>query len=123
MNTILYFQEKAEIRNNSAFKILIVPKNIQTKEDLFAAYRNGLNFPDYFGNNWDALYDCLIDLSWIDNNTIQIIHDDIPFEKNSNEQAIYLNVLLDVLSAWNDNPAHNIIIYFSESYRQTLEQH
>jgi RNAse (barnase) inhibitor barstar len=36
----------------------------QDKEDLFAALSIALRLPDWFGHNWDALADCLCDLSW-----------------------------------------------------------
>ena len=34
------------------------------KEDVFAALSIALRLPDWFGHNWDALADCLCDLSW-----------------------------------------------------------
>lgn len=34
------------------------------KDDLLAALAIALNLPDWFGHNWDALGDCLSDLSW-----------------------------------------------------------
>lgn len=34
------------------------------KDDLLAALAIALKLPDWFGNNWDALIDCLCDLSW-----------------------------------------------------------
>jgi RNAse (barnase) inhibitor barstar len=32
---------------------------------LFAQFAAALEFPDWFGHNWDALVDCLRDLSWL----------------------------------------------------------
>jgi hypothetical protein len=34
------------------------------KEALLARVAEALGFPDWFGGNWDALEDCLCDLSW-----------------------------------------------------------
>ncbi|NIJ13250.1 RNAse (barnase) inhibitor barstar [Saccharomonospora amisosensis] len=35
------------------------------KESTLDAIATVLSFPDYFGRNLDALYDCLTDLSWL----------------------------------------------------------
>ena len=35
------------------------------KQGVLAAVASGLRFPEYFGGNWDALDECLSDLSWI----------------------------------------------------------
>lgn len=34
------------------------------KEALLEAIGNALGFPEYYGANWDALEECLTDLSW-----------------------------------------------------------
>ena len=34
------------------------------KDDLLAALAVALKLPEWFGHNWDALIDCLCDLSW-----------------------------------------------------------
>jgi RNAse (barnase) inhibitor barstar len=39
---------------------------IQGKDGFLDAVADTLDFPDYFGSNWDALYDCLTDLSWLE---------------------------------------------------------
>ena len=39
-------------------------QGIGSKAELLSAFAHALSFPDWFGANWDALADCLSDLSW-----------------------------------------------------------
>jgi RNAse (barnase) inhibitor barstar len=39
-------------------------KKVTGKKGLLKKFSLALNFPDYFGMNWDALGDCLTDMSW-----------------------------------------------------------
>lgn len=43
--------------------VMIDLSEVQTKEALHAALKEGLSFPDYYGGNLDALHDCLTDVS------------------------------------------------------------
>jgi RNAse (barnase) inhibitor barstar len=36
-----------------------------TRAGFFRQMARALRFPDYFGHNWDAVYDCLTDLNWL----------------------------------------------------------
>lgn len=42
-------------------EIIIDCSSIRSKEDLHNLFRENLCFPDWYGNNLDALYDCLTD--------------------------------------------------------------
>ena len=44
-------------------EIIIDCSRIQTREDLHRIFRESLSFPAWYGNNLDALYDCLTDIS------------------------------------------------------------
>lgn len=35
------------------------------KEDMLTIIGRAMNFPEWYGHNWDALMDCLADLSWL----------------------------------------------------------
>ncbi|NMG76347.1 barstar family protein [Aromatoleum diolicum] len=39
--------------------------NCNDKADFLRRIAGALHFPDWFGHNWDALADCLRDLSWL----------------------------------------------------------
>jgi Barstar (barnase inhibitor) len=36
-----------------------------TEDAAFDEFARALEFPDYFGRNWDAVWDCLTDLDWL----------------------------------------------------------
>ena len=38
--------------------------NARNKDEMLDAIAGAMHFPDWFGHNWDALLDCLADLSW-----------------------------------------------------------
>jgi len=61
---------------------------------LFAEMSKALQFPEWFGQNWDALEDCLGDLSWreAEGHVLMVLdHDKISRDD--------LGVLLDVLAS------------------------
>ena len=39
-------------------------KGVTGKADFLKKVARALNFPEYFGMNWDALNDCLTDMAW-----------------------------------------------------------
>jgi RNAse (barnase) inhibitor barstar len=41
----------------------------RSKKALLDSIATALHFPDWFGNNWDSLNDCLTDLDWLPTKT------------------------------------------------------
>jgi hypothetical protein len=41
-------------------------KEMKTRQGLFDESSDVLEFPECFGNNWDALSDCVPELSWLE---------------------------------------------------------
>ena len=48
-------------------------KGIDNKAALLAAVAKGLKLPEHFGNNWDALADCLEDGDWLGSHGMVIV--------------------------------------------------
>lgn len=45
--------------------IAVSVANVKSDKDLFEVVASAMQFPDYFGNNWDALDECLSDMEWL----------------------------------------------------------
>lgn len=74
-----------------------VPAKVLHRLELFRCFAGQLKFPGYFGWNWDALDECLRDLSWRpDGCELEIRHVDIPFPPQSHLRRSYLQFLRDL---------------------------
>ena len=60
-------------------------KDVRRYEEIHEALKDGLAFPDYYGGNLDALWDCLTD--FIDNNDVIILKNYQFVEKAGEEYA------------------------------------
>lgn len=64
-----YFIDRAEGLDEAAARLGFACATIDLsgctgKAGVLARFAQALDFPDWFGGNWDALSDCLADLSW-----------------------------------------------------------
>ena len=90
-----------------------VPPGIRAKEALFAELAQGLHFPDYFGFNWDALWDCIRDLSWLPVGPIVLKHSDLPLAADPASLKTYLAILRDTAEKrWSGSREHDLIVFF-----------
>lgn len=99
--------------------IVRLPKGIATKNELLVLFYEKLKFPEQFGYNWDALFDCLRDLNWIDERLISIIHEDLPLI-DVNELRKYLALLADAIMSWKPGDQHQLEVVFQESLREKV---
>lgn len=110
-------------------------KKSKTAPDFFKEIGAALQFPYYFGENWDALDECITDLSWLDgeayllmvNQANLILQDATP-----KEFQILMEVLSDAHQTWltqpqivneNEHPtAFNILLGCTDEHRSALTQ-
>ncbi|HEU4322766.1 MAG TPA: barstar family protein [Roseiflexaceae bacterium] len=50
---------------------------IDDKASFLRACADAMQFPDYFGRNWDALEECLNDLSWVPADGYVLVYDQV----------------------------------------------
>jgi RNAse (barnase) inhibitor barstar len=68
------------------------------KDGLLAAIGEALHFPDYYGVNWDALEECLFDLSWWAGPVILLIEHSDALEGET--LATLIDIWTEASAAW-----------------------
>lgn len=87
---------------------------ITGKRELLDRFAAALAFPEWFGANWDALQDCLSDLSWRDGRGQLLVIDG--FEALQAASRDDCGVLLDVLAEsadhwlWQERPFFAVFV-------------
>ncbi|MCW2903157.1 MAG: hypothetical protein JWO67_5422 [Streptosporangiaceae bacterium] len=57
---------EAAVREAGFRLFWLAGQSVTDKDELLDLCSHGFEFPDWFGHNWDALGDCLTDLTWIE---------------------------------------------------------
>ena len=101
----------------------IISSGIKDENDLFDELQKKLQFPDYFGKNWNALTDCLRDFHWTEKTIMVIIHEDIPLMGKDRE--LYLDILYGCVRDWKnstrtDCTRRELIVVFPENARAVI---
>lgn len=81
----------------SAALVAEVPPGIRSTPTLLEELYQRLRFPDYFGSNWDALWECIRDLSWLPPGPVVLKHRDLPLAGDVASQKAYLSILSDTV--------------------------
>ncbi|MCA8955252.1 MAG: barstar family protein [Planctomycetes bacterium] len=99
---------------------VVVPPGIGDKQDLLTVLAKRLQLPEHFGHNWDALADCLSDLSWLPEGNIYLIHEDLPLAGDRDAAATYVDVLLDAQEDWQREGKARLTPVFPRRYRELV---
>jgi RNAse (barnase) inhibitor barstar len=87
-------------------------KNIARKEQLLNHVATALRFPGYFGENWDALEECLTDMEWIDAPGYLIYYDhfDALLANHPDQFATFLEICRDAVLSWKEDGTPMVIL-------------
>ena len=97
-----------------------LPRGLASEDAVLDALAESLQFPDYFGRNWNALDECLCDLEWLDGHQIVLVHRELP-ALALEPLHTYLSVLSDAVAFWQHDGARALTVVFPESARGELE--
>jgi len=94
----LFSADPAAFRAAGAL-VVRIPAKARGKEKLLSVLAAKLRFPSYFGHNWDALEECLRDLSWLgEPQRVVIVHEAFPFSAAGEALAIYQGILAEAVA-------------------------
>jgi RNAse (barnase) inhibitor barstar len=113
-------ENPTELRDTNAL-VAKIPSGIRSKEKLLAVFSDKLRFPKYFGWNWDALEECLRDLSWLPSNqSVAIVHADLPFGAGGVNRQVYLAVLQSAIDHWSKTGGHRLTVAMPAAVKDIL---
>ena len=107
-------------------RLVHIPKKLD-KNALLNYLAKALNFPTYFGENWDALYDCLSSMDWFSEPRVILVHDGLP-DLNSENLMTYLGILIEVKEFRKERCGEDLdtypelVVMFPHSDYETVRQ-
>ncbi|BAU10827.1 barnase inhibitor [Leptolyngbya sp. NIES-3755] len=80
-------------------------RKIATREDFLRESAEAMNFPTYFGKNWDAFDECIRDLSWVSAQKYILIYDrpDIFAKSQPDQWQIAQDILQSASQHWQES--------------------
>ena len=101
-------------------KMRVVPVRLVAARDKNAflnAIAKALQFPDYFGHNWDAFYDCLLDLKHGDGaGTLLVLREASGFARAEAEEfAAAVAALQDAADYWKGEHKALLVVFELEA--------
>jgi hypothetical protein len=106
----------AALESAACRKLRVVTVRLPAARDKNAflnAIAKALHFPDYFGHNWDAFYDCLLDLKHDDGaGTLLVLRNATGFARAEPEEfAAAMGALVDAADYWKgENKALLVVV-------------
>lgn len=78
-----------------------------------------LQFPDYFGENWDAFHDCINDLRWMPSQSLVlwVTKTDKLLSKNAKDLRILIEILIEKVNGTSlelTGPSLKVVFHFEE---------
>ena len=99
----------------------VVREGIVDKSRLFSQLVEVLRLPEHFGANWDALDECLRDLSWLAEHRVVLFHEALP-DLDEHGLTTYLEILRDAVLDWRGDANDELVVAFRPEARETIRR-
>ena len=103
------------VLESAAKEMRVVPVRlvaVRDKNAFLNALAKALQFPEYFGHNWDAFYDCLLDLEHGQNGTLLVLRDASGFARaEQDEFAAAVDTLADAADYWKGEGTALLVVF------------
>jgi RNAse (barnase) inhibitor barstar len=106
----------AELQKHSRAKSLtffhLEGKKIEKKDQFLNHAAVAMRFPDHFGKNWDAFYDCLTDMEWAESNgyVIYFDHTDGFAEHHESQLETVIELFQDAVDFWKGDGKSMLVL-------------
>jgi RNAse (barnase) inhibitor barstar len=98
---------------------VVIDERLSGTVGLLERFSQELHFPDYFGGNWNAFFDCLCDLSWLIQSEIVIVHLSLP-KLASDDMKLYLECLADAIERRAETKQPRLRVVFPADLRESV---
>ena len=107
MKYIRYTAPDIEIKKGSNKKIIILDgAEIPDLKTLYDTLINELEFPEYFGDNLDALYDMLTDLQWLSQHCFELLlynYEEFLRDEDIETKAEVISIMDETVECWKED--------------------
>lgn len=117
---MILINDMVNCRDTKKNRFHVLIPSVNSKQELFSELAEKLHFPDYFGYNWDALFEVLRDFYWINEKIIIIEHHDIS-RIPTVDLEIYLEIISDVRKFWEEDKGHEVFFLFSPTDMEKIK--
>ncbi|HEY9612571.1 barstar family protein [Allocoleopsis sp.] len=118
LTTEVNIDELSSLCKEYNFQFFYINGNdITSKAEFFQASAKTLNFPDYFGNNWDAFSDFINDLSWLSADGYIFLYTQPDNFANSDpsEWSIALDIFQEAVESWRETETPLYVLLRTDS--------
>lgn len=95
------------------YKIRVIRgKNCDSTSELFHEFSSALQFPYYFGKNWDAFDECISDLDWLKCNIFILFITGIELllkNEDPKEFDTFLSIINSTIHGWQEKGSFKVV--------------